>query len=214
LPLPWNEDPPAARRQIEQNIATVLHCIRDEADLRNVPAVSMAQQWHRDVYRGVPLPVDYYAGEVRDTDPRFPELIGYEVAVDALRGCASADVPVALSEFEQSMQTAIRAVDTALPTTRTQSRTARQLVGVVQLASQAHGEWIRIHPFANGNGRTARLWVAWLAARYGLPLFLQLKPRPEGNAYAFAAGASMRGDHRPMQLYLGDSLARALREIV
>ncbi len=213
MPLPWNDDPPAFRRQIEQNIATVLRGIRDEADLRNAPTVSMALQWHREIYSGVPPPVDYYAGEVRDTDRRFPELIGYEVEVDTIRGFDSADVPAALNEFEQGMHIATRAVDAAL-STGARSRTARQLVGVVQLASQAHGEWIRIHPFANGNGRTARLWVAWLAARYGLPLFLRLKPRSEGTAYAFAASASMRGNHRPMQLYLGDSLARALGQIV
>jgi fido (protein-threonine AMPylation protein) len=209
LPLPWNNDPPAFRRQIEQNIATVLRGIRDEADRRAVPTVDLAQQWHRDVYTSVSLPVSYYAGEVRDTDPRFPELIGYEVAIGSQRGVPSADVPAALHEFEQAMQAATSAVDAALPK-GAPARTARQLVGVVQLASQAHGEWIRIHPFANGNGRIARLWVAWLSARYGLPLLLQLKPRPAGAAYAFAATASMRGDHRPMQLYLGDVLARAL----
>ena len=31
------------------------------------------------------------------------------------------------------------------------------VTAVVRLAAWAHGEWVRIHPFANGNGRTARL---------------------------------------------------------
>jgi Fic family protein len=87
---------------------------------------------------------------------------------------------------------------------------ARRLAAVVQLAGLAHGEWVRIHPFANGNGRTARLWVAWVAARYGLPLFLRLKPRPAATQYAVAASACMRGDHTLMQLYLADQLAEAL----
>jgi fido (protein-threonine AMPylation protein) len=153
--------------------------------------------------------VPYYAGEIRDNDPRFPELIGYEVRVGTVTAVAAAYVPTALNEFEEAMQAAIQGVDAALPVNLRPSN-ARQLVGVLQLASLAHGEWVRVHPFANGNGRIALLWVAWIAARYGLPLFLRLRPRPEGAAYAVAAEASMRGNHRPMQLYLGDALAEAL----
>jgi fido (protein-threonine AMPylation protein) len=209
LALPWNEDPPAQRRLIESNITTAVRRIRDAAVRRDAPTVTLAQQWHRDIYRGVPLPVPYYAGEIRDSDQRFPELVSYEVAVGALRGVAAADVPLALQQFQDSMQIATRAVDSVLGI-GLKPPSARELLGVVQLGGEAHGEWIRIHPFANGNGRTARLWVAWVAARYGLPLFLRLKPRPDGTTYAIAASWSMLGDHRPMQLYLGDLLTRAL----
>lgn len=71
----------------------------------------------------------------------------------------------------------------------------------MELAALAHGEWVRIHPFANGNGRTARTWANWIAARYGLPMFVSVKPRPASLLYEVAAGASMgsppqvRGDH-------------------
>jgi len=209
VPIAWNDDPPESLRQIEANIAALLSRMRAEAERRDAPTVDMAREWHRDIYRGVSLPVAYYAGEVRDSDARYPELIGYEVQVGQRLGMPSADVPAALNEFQASMQAATRSLDAAIPV-RVLPNTTRVLVGIVQLSSQAHGEWIRIHPFANGNGRTARLWVAWIAARYRLPLFLQLKPRPEATTYAVAAAASMQGDHRPMELYLGDALARAL----
>lgn len=60
-------------------------------------------------------------------------------------------------------------------------------------ARRLHGLWVRIHPFANGNGRTARLWV-WAALRYGLPSFVRTKPRPDATAYA----AAMQGDYGAM----------------
>nr|MBA3305364.1 Fic family protein [Thermoleophilaceae bacterium] len=60
------------------------------------------------------------------------------------------------------------------------------------------GEWARIHPFANGNGRTARLWANWAAQRYGLPAFVSTKPRPPGNPYAVGAMSSTQGNHSPM----------------
>ena len=70
-----------------------------------------------------------------------------------------------------------------------------QLHAVLTLCAVLHGEWVRIHPFANGNGRSARVWANWAALRYGLPPFVRLRPRPEGLAYAAAGHASMAGEH-------------------
>lgn len=83
---------------------------------------------------------------------------------------------------------------------------------ILLLMSWVHSEWIRIHPFANGNGRIARLWANWVAMRYGLPPFVRLRPRPEGDAYATAAAKAMQGDYeatfpvfrRMLQQFLGD----------
>lgn len=58
-------------------------------------------------------------------------------------------------------------------------------------------EWVRIHPFANGNGRTARLWANSLALRYGLPPFMSVRPRPGGD-YEVACAYAMQGDWEPM----------------
>lgn len=76
----------------------------------------------------------------------------------------------------------------------------------------SYGEWARIHPFANGNGRIARLWANWCAMRYGLPPFLRLRPRPEGDRYARAAGDSMAGDHRATVSLFADWLEERLRQ--
>jgi Fic family protein len=209
LPIPWDGDPPGARARIEQNVAAVARSIRDGAARRDPPSVETARRWHREVYAGVTLPVSYYAGEVRDSDARFPELIEYEVAVGRHLAVLAADVPAALERFERSVLRATEALDAAVPVGRSPADAPR-LAAVVQLAGLAHGEWVRIHPFANGNGRTARLWVAWVAARYGLPLFLRLKPRPAATRYAVAAAASMAGDHSLVQLYLADQLVEVL----
>jgi hypothetical protein len=37
--------------------------------------------------------------------------------------------------------------------------TSKAMRSTLLLAAILHGEWVRIHPFANGNGRTARLWA-------------------------------------------------------
>lgn len=210
LAIAWNEDRSEDRGLIEGNIAGVLREIVQDAGLRPPPTVAKAQEWHRRIYRGASIPVPYYAGEVRDSDPEYPELIGYEVAVGAAIGVPSERVPEELSAFERAMQSAVERLDALIPA-GTRPAEESQLYSILTLCALAHGEWVRIHPFANGNGRTARLWANWCAVRYGLPPFVRLKPRPEGDGYARAAAFSMRGEHEAMVVELIDMLESHLR---
>jgi len=197
MPVPWNDDPGGWEPHIEDNLDRLGNAVVAQASLRAVPTIAMAQDWPRETYRGVPLPVSYYAGEIRDTDPDSPELIGYEVAAGTAMGTPSSEVPDALAAFEAGLQAVIARMDRAIAV-GDRPGTNADLFAVLEVAAIAHGEWVRIHPFANGNGRSARLWTNWVSVRYGLPFFLTLKPRPVNMLYASAATASMRGDHRPM----------------
>lgn len=209
MPVAWNDDPSGSSRRIEANLRAILADLFAGAPLRIPPTVGIAQAWHRLTYASIALPVPYYAGEVRDTDLAFPELIGYEVMIGSAQGVPSADVPAALVAFEAGMQAVMRQLDPTLPV-GTRPATAVDLRAVLLAAAIAHGEWIRIHPFANGNGRIARLWANWAVVRYGLPVFVSLRPRPAGLLYAGAAAASMRGDHGPMATAFLDMLRATL----
>jgi Uncharacterized conserved protein len=204
LVTPWNDDPPGSERVIEANASALILDIVRAAPSRIVPSVAMAQAWHRALYRGVPLPVPYYAGEVRDSDPRFPELIGYEVQVGSLPGVPASLVPGELVRFETSLRLAVANLDGGVPVGTPLGST--ELMAVLRLIALVHGEWVRIHPFANGNGRTARVWANWIATRYGLEAFVQLKSRPAQLLYAGASAASMRGDHSAMVVALHSML--------
>lgn len=204
MATPWNDDPPGYERVIEANAyALILEIIR-AAPSRVLPSVGMTQDWHRALYRSVPVPISYYAGEIRDSDARFPELYGYEVVVGSSPGVASSLVPAELTRFERAMRTAVGNLDAAI--TVGVAPGSAELMPVLRLTALAHGEWARIHPFANGNGRTARVWANWVATRYGLEAFVQLRPRPAGLLYAGAAAASMRGDHSAMVVVLHSML--------
>jgi fido (protein-threonine AMPylation protein) len=169
----------------------------------------MAQEWHRALYAGVKLPEPYYAGEIRDSDPQFPELYGYEVRVGGALGVPSEDVPDELARLETRIQAVCSRLDAAIPSGAPPPDDAT-LRAVVAACANVHGEWVRIHPFANGNGRTARLWATWIGLRYGLPPFILVKPRPGGEPYAAAAAASMRGDHRLCALLFEEMLRARL----
>jgi hypothetical protein len=190
MPVAWDEDPAGSEARIEANIRAVGARIYAEASRRDPPSLALAQDWHRGV---------------RDSDSRFPELIDYEVQIGRSRGVTAAQVPAELADLETRARNALIGPDQSIPSGRPPA-TPIELRAVLLLAANLHGEWVRIHPFANGNGRIARLWVIWVAARYGLPPFIRLKPRPAGVAYAAAALASISRKHALMAAVLGEML--------
>ncbi|MGH2873041.1 MAG: Fic family protein [Solirubrobacteraceae bacterium] len=205
MPTPW-EGQSADAPKIAANAAKVLSRIASAADQREFPTVALAQQWHRDLYDGIARPFDYYAGEFRDSDENFPDLIGYEVQVGGVLGVPAAQVPQALHRFELGAQTAAAQLDAVIAVGADPSgMMPAELHGVLTYCAVLHGNWVRIHPFANGNGRTARLWANWAALRYGLPPFVTVKPRPR-HPYGAAAAASMVGSDQMMLAVMGQML--------
>lgn len=207
----WNTDSPGSDGQISTNVRAVMGAIAADAPNRRRPNLAMAARWHRALYEGLAVPSTSYRGNPRNSDPAHPDLIGYEVRVGAKEGLPSAQVPDALTRFISQLRRAVQAFDGVLPVGVAPSTDA-DVLDVVTLAAYAHGEWVRIHPFANGNGRTARIWANWVAMRYGLPPFVVVKPRPAGGDYEAAAMASMgapplfTGNHDPMTAVFVDLL--------
>lgn len=186
----WNVDPPGAERRVVLNVQGVLRRIVADAPDRSEPSLDVAARWHQEVYAGIQVPSPSYLGNPRDSDPAHPDLLDYEVRVGSKQGLPAAQVPEALQTYVARVRGAVEAFDAALPPGQPPS-TESELLDVVELAAVTHGEWVRIHPYANGNGRVARLWANWVAVRYGLPPFVRVKPRPGGSLYEAAAMASM-----------------------
>jgi hypothetical protein len=140
--------------------------------------------------QGLTVPNPAMAGQFRGE----PGLERVEVRIGAHLGVAAADVSAAVSSFERRLQMVVARLDAWMPPGA--HLTTDQLESVLEVCAWAHAEWVRIHPFANGNGRIARLWANSLAMRYGLPPFIRLRPRPAGG-YGPAGEAAMRSDWRP-----------------
>jgi Fic/DOC family len=206
----WNQDRPGDTRLIVENIGALWPLIEGDATTRPTPSLATALEWHRHIYDGVAVPHPDYVGHMRDSDARYPCLIDYEVAVGTARGIPARDVPAALDAFIRSTARVVSTLDAAVPAGIVPS-SPPVVAAVVRLCAYAHGEWIRIHPFANGNGRTARIWANWIAVRYGLPPFVRIKPRPDDVLFAGAAELSMRGDHRPTEVMFAWMLDEAIR---
>jgi Fic/DOC family len=195
----WDDDDPGDVATIAANTAALITALQASAAARAIPPLADVLGWHAALYAGCALPVAGYAGHLRG-DSTVAGLVDYEVIVGPKQGVWSSDVGAAVTTFLGQVVAAVTTLDAALPV-GARPTTVAELNAVVSLTAVVHGEWVRIHPFANGNGRTGRVWAAWLALRYGLPVFVAVKPRPNDAAYAQAAFASMGnpphfvGDH-------------------
>ena len=198
----WNTDPAGAEATIASNVSAIYRQLVLDAGERREPSLELAAAWHRELYRSVAVPSRSYLGNPRHSDPDHPDLIGYELAVGAKTGVPSRSVPSQLDAFIIGLGQAVTTFDQVIPRGKP-AQDPGDVLAVVELAALTHGEWVRIHPYANGNGRTARIWANWIALRYGLPPFVSIRPRPAGTLYERAAAASMgappdfHGDHAP-----------------
>lgn len=197
----WDQDSPRLR----QNLARILELIANDSAQRKTPTLELARNWQRTFLEG--LKVDpRYVGAFRGESGL--ERTG--VKVGRFWGAHPSNVAQELREFEEKLQAAASRFDQALPIGKDLS--GDEVDAVIDLCAWAHAEWIKIHPFANGNGRTARLWANFLAMRYGLPPFVTLRPRPD-DGYEAAGARAMRGRWEPTAATFRRMLNRFLEEI-
>ena len=182
----WDEDSPALRR----NLSKVFDEIVRSAQRREFPTLASAKHWQSLLMKDLTVPDGRFVGAFRGE----PGLEKIQVRVGVHYGVDAAEVAEELAGFERKLHALLRELDAMLPIG--QEPDADQLAAVVDLCAWVHAEWVRIHPFANGNGRTARLWANFIAMRYGLPPFIRLRPRPN-YGYGEAGAKAMLGDWKP-----------------
>ncbi len=179
----WDED----STRLRANLTLVLRDVRRAAKQRETPSLDAARRWHIRLMAGLnvldPRVVGAFRGE--------PGLQNLQVKVGPNYGVASTNAARELTRFEAKVRRLIAELDALLPDG--EQPDTDQLAAILDLCAWVHSEWIRIHPFANGNGRTARIWANFIAMRYGLPPFVRLHPRPDAG-YSDAGERAMSGD--------------------
>jgi len=198
----WDDNSP----ELEGNLRRVLEDIRRTAAQRETPNIETARRWQAETMRGLEVPDLKFVGAIRGE----PGLEKVQVRVGALLGVAASDVARELADFQNTLRQVVARLDQLIPPGVDPN--ADQLAAILEACAWVHAEWIRIHPFANGNGRTARLWVNSIAMRYRLPPFLQLRPRPAAG-YGEAGAEAMRGNWQPTIGVLRELLEQFRREL-
>lgn len=196
----WDAD----SAQLERNLLFVLDAIRQGSRRREPVSAATARGWHGETLRGLQVPDPRYVGRFRGETG----LEKVQVHVGGRFGVAALEVATSLAAFDRTLLPVMARLDVLIPPGTAPN--ADQLAAVLEFCAWVHAEWIRVHPFANGNGRTARLWVNAIAMRYNLPPFLTLRPRPDAG-YGSAGIEAMLGNWQPTIVVLRRLLNEFLR---
>lgn len=79
---------------------------------------------------------------------------------------------------------------------------------IVEFAAIFHHKFVHIHPFQDGNGRTARLLMNIFLMRHGFPIAIIQKN--DRQKYYRVLGAADNGDYKPLVLFVAQAVLRSL----
>jgi len=181
LPVPelWVEHS-ADTAIINANVARLDLKLAATPGVRDPFSLDLVRGWHSSIHEGTQhVPRAEYIGGFRGEGSLH--LRNYGVAFGnnpatggRFEGSPPLRVAHHLAEFEREMNLALAKWDALIPTMA--AATLSRMNIVIQDVARLYASWIRIHPFADGNGRTARVLVNWLMVRYGQPLILPGRP--------------------------------------
>ena len=178
----WDANSPELLRNLDEVGRKVNAAARDREPLSS----QAIREWQTLIMLGL-TPTD---GEPFGVFRGEAGLKDYVVEIGDHRGALPKDVARELAQFDRKLTECLNDLDDTIRCEPFDEPTEDDLESVIILCAWAHGEWVRIHPFPNGNGRTARILVNSIAQRYGLPAFMVIRPRP-GSEYERIAWEAM-----------------------
>jgi fido (protein-threonine AMPylation protein) len=120
--------------------------------------LGLIEKFHREVFGDV---FPEFAGRLRGPAPRY---LPVNVHFGKFRGEAYEEVPTACGSLFDRVLILLRQLDDL------QESLDRNEFDdeVLKVAAYVHCEFVRIHPFRNGNGRIARMCINYFAGRCGM----------------------------------------------
>lgn len=149
------------------------------------------RQWHRHLFES-DVPLAYYAGNYRQNNAEMP-CLAQRVYVRGIPGAHFLNALPRAEKLFSDIESAISKLELNWDSlTMTQ-----RVVEFCAILTGSVGEFVRIHPFINGNGRTSRAIWMWMLARYRLPPMFGVLRRPK-PPYSELMARCMKGDFLPL----------------
>jgi fido (protein-threonine AMPylation protein) len=209
-PFPWDAHNPGVMARIAGNLLSLRAEVVARGRAGELPTVDDVRSWHLASLHKVRLAEPWVAGGFRGEGPPRSKLATYPVAVNNVQGEHAARVRRTVAKFFDELPSRVVAVDDEL--TAAGAATAADADDLLydralEVIAWTHGEWIRIHPFADNNGCTARLLSIFVSAHFGLPLPFPGKPRSDAPVATNSAGLELTYDRAAAAQMVGNDQA-------
>jgi len=175
------EKTPSGSRALMTSYVTTELWIGKSAPSRELNQ-DLACDIHRMLFGGV---FPRAAGKCRHNATGFDQPVSF----DGIPAPHFRDLPEMLNEWSQKIRYETRAIANWMD----EDSPERHLTNVYKIAAYAHCELVRMHPFVNGNGRTARTCLNYFAHRYRLkPMIIHRERDDKRTPYIVAANDWVR----------------------
>ncbi|MEE9381964.1 MAG: Fic family protein [Nannocystaceae bacterium] len=156
---------------------------------------------HGLLYHGLtPEHCDYYAGNYRGSGHKCLREYQVGVAGDPRVGLSPHHVADAMGSFSKEIRAGLDRIDAASKLPKAQFSDEDQLINLVRFTCHVFEYFLRVHPYANGNGHTARLILWAILGRHGYwPVRFTIEPRPADQRYGPAIISYRNGDYEPLE---------------
>lgn len=191
------------RNEIRTRVARLVMRLRGGSlDSRSVAADSRPA--HHTLFRGLtPRGYDYYAGHYRGEPYRCLREYEVRIPTDPRVGASPWSVLSVMAQMATDIRAGIAALDSVHERPHSQVPPEQKLYHTVVLACGVFELFLRIHPYANGNGHAARFVVWAILGRYGYwPKRWPIDPRPADPPYTTLLTAYRSGNPEPLELFM------------
>lgn len=195
----WDEDvPPSRNDEFKKRIEEALNRVEKSLRIR-LPLDSDFMSLHKLLFDSF-VPERCYAGNFRQlSDEPANRCLAMNVEIGGIVATDFHAVTSAITELVCDCEDLFGLIP-RLPKTEHAASFAGTAAYVI-------GEFIRIHPFVNGNGRISRILWYWLCRRMGVSPMVQIHPRPPVKAYGGCMAECMKGNDAPLGLAILQTLA-------
>lgn len=158
---------------------------------------------HGQLFAGLsPVGYAYYVGTYRGSHQKCLRTYDVDVGGDPLAGAPASKVFAEITSLGTAIARMTVKIESALATGALIDQNLRS-IAVVRLACDAFVRFLTVHPFADGNGHTARALLWLILFQFGYkPDGWTIDPRPPFRNYASLIAQHRRGDSGPLEQFV------------
>lgn len=201
-PHEWKYEQHPKRKKLAERVAGVLSRLRSKR-IDGLKLARDSRPVHAELFKELAPPhFTYFAGHYRGERFRCLEALGVMIPGDQRVGAAPETVADRMRELEQLIAHAIAELDKMLALGTLSAE--EKMLHVVSVACHVFDLFLRIHPYANGNGHAARFIMWAILGRYSFwPVRAwTVEPRPPDPPYTPMLVRHRAGDPKPLIEYV------------